>query len=556
MASVLHALYQLLKKELKYTWTSAAQKAFDTVKEMITSDTVLTHYNPELPVKLVCDSSAYGLGAVISQVMENGEERPIAFASRTLNAAEKNYAQIQEEAFNLAIVWGVQKFHCYLSGRKFTLVTDHQPLLSIFGPKKGIPATTASRMQRYALFLQGHDYDIEYKRSKSHANCDGLSRLPHSRSEELPNSDSVEIYNFSQIDSLPVSASDVKHETRRDPILSKVLDLTLNGWTYKPRDERLKPIYMRRNELSVQNGCLIWGIRVIIPIKLRNKVLDELYVGHIGIVKMKELSRSFVWWPKLDNDIGQLARKCSGCQVNQKAPPKASLHPREWPSEPWECIHIDFTGPFMGNMFLIAVDAHSKWPEVHVMNSITASKTIDVLRQIFAQLGVVKQIISDNGRTFTSEEFQTFVRNNGIIHKTSVPRHPATQGLVERFVQTFKLAMKSASANGGSLHQKIGSLLLQYRNAVHATTNESPAKLCLGGQLRSRVDLIKPNIRDTVEKKQFQSFTEPKRPQFNEGEKVMVRDYRDNAKKWTDAKFTDRFHTRLPQENKQLASTC
>ena len=100
--------------------------------------------------------------------------------------------------------------------------------------------------------------------------------------------------------------------------------------------------------------------------------------------------------------------------------------------------------------------------------------------------------------------------------------------------------MKSASADGGSLHQKIGSLLLQYRNAVHATTNEGPAKLFLRRQQRSRLDLIKPNIRDTVEKKKFQSFTEPKRPQFNEGEKVMVRDYRNNANKWTDAKITEK----------------
>ena len=148
MASVLHSLYQLLKKDKKYTWTTTAQNAFDTVKEMITSDTVLTHYNPELPLKLACDSSSYGLGAVISHVMENGEERPTAFASRTLNAAEKNYAQIQKEA--LSIIWGVKKFHCFLFGRKFTLVTDHQPLISIFGPKKGIPATTAARLQRYA----------------------------------------------------------------------------------------------------------------------------------------------------------------------------------------------------------------------------------------------------------------------------------------------------------------------------------------------------------------------------------------------------------------------
>ena len=131
-------------------------------------------------------------------------------------------------------------------------------------------------------------------------------------------------------------------------------------------------------------------------------MLDELHVGHIGIVKMKELSRSFFWWPELDSDIEQLARKCSGCQIHQKAPPKASLHPWEWPSAPREWIHIDFAGPFLGHMFLIVVDAHSKWPEVHVMNTITASKAIDVLRQIFAQFGVVKQIISDNGRTFTS----------------------------------------------------------------------------------------------------------------------------------------------------------
>ena len=538
MASVLHPLYQLLKKDRKYAWTAAAQNAFDTVKEMITSDTVLTHYDPDLPVKLACDSSAYGLGAVISHVMENGEERPIAFASRTLNAAEKNYAQIHKEA--LSLVWGVKKFHCMLFARKFTLVTDHQPLISIFGPKQGIPATTAARLQRYALFLQGHDYDIEYKSSKSHANCDGLSRLPYSQSEDLPDNDSVELYNLSQIDSLPVSASDVKRETRRDPTLSKVLDFTLNGWTDKPQDERLKPYYTRRNEISVENGCLMWGIRVIIPIKLRNKVLDELHEGHLGTVKMKELSRSFFWWPQLGSDIEQLARKCLGCQVHQKAPPKASSHPWEWPSAPWERIHIDFAGPFMGHMYFIAVDAHSKWPEVHVMNSITASKTIDILRQIFGRSGVVKQIISDNGRTFTSEEFQTFCRNNGIIHKTSAPWHPATQGLVERFVQTFKLAMKSASTDGGSLHQKINSFLLQYRNAPHATTNESPAKLFLGRQLRSRLDLIKPNIRDTVEKKQFMSITEPKRPQFSEGEKVMVRDYRDNTNKWTDAKITEK----------------
>ena len=135
----------------------------------------------------------------------------------------------------------------------------------------------------------------------------------------------------------------------------------------------------------------------------------------------------------------------------------------------------------------------------------------------------------------------------------SAPWHPTTQGLAKHFVQTFKLAMKSASADSGSLHQKIGSFLLQYRNAVHATTNVSPAKFFLGRQLHSRLDLIKPNIRDTVEKKQLQSFTESKRPQFKEGEKVMVRDH---GRMLRSQRKPGRFHTRLPQEIRQLASTC
>ena len=108
---MLHPLYQLLKQNVKFIWTESAQKALQNVKEMITSDIVLTYYDPDLPVKLACDSSSYGLGAVISHVMGNGEERPIAFASRTLNSAEKNYAQIQKEA--LAIVWGVKKLFCF-----------------------------------------------------------------------------------------------------------------------------------------------------------------------------------------------------------------------------------------------------------------------------------------------------------------------------------------------------------------------------------------------------------------------------------------------------------
>ena len=143
---------------------------------MIASDLVLTHYDPKLPLQLACDASPVGIGAVLSHVMPDGTERPIAFASRPLSKAERNYTQIDKEA--LATVWGVKKFHNYLFGRNFTLLTDHEPLTSIFHPSKSLPAVTAARLQRYALFLVGFDYTIMYKNTKCHGNADGLSRLP------------------------------------------------------------------------------------------------------------------------------------------------------------------------------------------------------------------------------------------------------------------------------------------------------------------------------------------------------------------------------------------
>ena len=143
---------------------------------MIISEQVLTHYDPSLPLRpLVCDASPVGIGAVLSHVMNDGTERPIAFASRTLTKTEQGYAQIDKEA--LAILWEVKKFHVYLFGQSFTLYTDHQPLTSIFHPDKSIPVVTAARLQRYALFLAGYEYKIEYKNTKVHSNADGLSRL-------------------------------------------------------------------------------------------------------------------------------------------------------------------------------------------------------------------------------------------------------------------------------------------------------------------------------------------------------------------------------------------
>ena len=187
-------------------------------------------------------------------MLPDGTEHPIAFASRTLSSSEKNYAQVEKEA--LGLIFAVKKFHQYLYGRMFSLITDHKPLLSILGPKTGIPSLAAARLQRWALLLSAYTYTIEYKNSSSHGNADALSRLPLPESTPISFSPAPSCFNIGQIESLPVTSDAVQRATRRDPILSKVLTYTKKGWPSQIQ-EALTPYHNRRWELTVEGPLLV-----------------------------------------------------------------------------------------------------------------------------------------------------------------------------------------------------------------------------------------------------------------------------------------------------------
>ena len=140
---------------------------------------------------------------------------------------------------------------------------------------------------------------------------------------------------------------------------------------------------------------------------------------------------------------------------------------------PWQRIHVDFAGPVAGKMLLVAVDAHSKGPEVISMASISAEKTISVLRELFARLGLPEQLVTDNGPQFISREFTGFMASLGIKHLRSAPYHPASSGAAERLVQTVKLAILAGEQSGAFLEQSLAAFRLQYRNTPHATTGQS-----------------------------------------------------------------------------------
>nr|XP_006813698.1 PREDICTED: uncharacterized protein K02A2.6-like [Saccoglossus kowalevskii] len=492
LSTVLAPLYQLGQQNTKWQWGKSQQEAFSKSKELLQSSQLLVHYDSGLKLTLDCDASPYGIGAVLSHRMPNGMEQPIAFASRTLAPAEKRYAQIEREG--LAIVFGVTKFHKYLYGREFSIKTDHKPLLGLLKEDKAISQLASARIQRWALTLANYQYQLEYKPGSNMGNADGLSRLPI---KEQPGSVPVPeevVLTLSTLDGSPVTAELVANWTARDPVLSHILKWVTQGWPEQV-EEQLRPYFRRKQELSVQQGCILWGSRVIIPARAREAILEELHEGHPGIVRMKALARNYLWWPGLDAEIDDRVRSCTACQDSTKSPTKAPLHAWEWPNQPWFRLHIDFAGPYEGKMILIIVDAHSKYIEAHVMPTATSTATINKLYQTFATHGLPHVIVSDNGTCFTSEEFRSFCKTNGIKHITTAPYHPASNGLAERAVQTVKGGLRKSS---GCLESRLYRFLARYRITPQTTTGQIPAALLMHRHPRSRLDLVQPSLQTRV----------------------------------------------------------
>lgn len=170
------------------------------------------------------------------------------------------------------------------------------------------------------------------------------------------------------------------------------------------------------------------------------------------------------------------------------------MHPWECPRYPWQRVHIDFAGPFLGRSYLILVDSYSKWPEIIPMRSITTRNTVRVLMSIFATHGLPERIVSDNSPQFCSKEFDNFTKVNGIRHTRSAPYHPATNGEAERFVQTFKHNMRCRQATSRNISTNIYKFLLAYRTTPHATTGLTPSTLLMGRRIRNKLDLLLPDF--------------------------------------------------------------
>jgi hypothetical protein len=533
-ATVLEPLHRLTRKSAAWKWGEEEETAFEQSKQLVSEKAVLAHFNPQFRLTLECDASQYGVGAILFQETPSGRV-PVACASRSMAKAERKYSQVEKEA--LAAVFGIQKFHAYLFGRSFTLVSDHKPLLGLLKEDKAVPVMASGRIQRWALLMAMYDYKLVHKAGSQLHAADALSRMPVGKAPAEPPAVPETVLMMEHIDNGPVHSKHIKDMTAKDPQLSRILRFTACGWPDDCPDD-LQPYFSRKSEISEAHGCLFLGMRVIIPTAARDAILQALHQGHQGISRTKALARGHVWWPGMDSEVERLVRACGLCQESQRMPAAAPLNPWPWPSSPWSRVHMDYAGPVSGRMLLILVDAHSKWIDVHPVGAATTAAPIEKLRTSFATFGVPDMLVSDNASIFTSQEMAEFTRNNGIRHVTIAPYHPASNGLAERSVQTVKAGLKKQPS--GSLETRLSRFLLAYRVTPHATTGVTPSELLQGRKLRTQLDLVRPDVNRRVhcrqQEQKIQHDRSARAREFGIGDKVRVRDV--VADKWLPATVT------------------
>ncbi|KAE8740292.1 hypothetical protein FOCC_FOCC014192 [Frankliniella occidentalis] len=505
-------LYRLLCDDQEWEWTEECKESFDNSKLLLKKHKILTHFNPDHKLIVQTDASPVGVSGVLAHRIGK-KELPVMFASATLTPTQAKYSQLEREA--LAVISAIKKFHKYLYGRKFTLVIDNQPLKYILGPDKPLPVIAAKRVQVWALLLSAYQYEVEYRRTAEMGPADALSRLP------LKNTIVEEVHFCDVLEEGPLNFEVVAAITKEDPTLQQVILKIQNGWPEKCPLSALMPFFKIREALSTQDDCVMWGHRVIIPHKLRPRVMKYVHAGHPGIVRAKMLCRQTIWWPGLDSEIEKITKNCEACSaVNFKAASNITI-PWQDPEEFWIRVHIDFCKHRQVD-YLILEDAHTKWAHVWRMTKMDASNVILKLSEVCANFGPPEMVVSDNGPPFNSVEFINWCTINMIVAKRVSKYHPQSNGLAERFVGTAKRVfekylMHNEDPDVTSVDLKIQKFLYRYRNTPSTVTGLTPAQMVLQKKPRTMLQELRPPLTQ----KNYKSI--PDRACFQPGERVKVK---------------------------------
>lgn len=447
-------LYGLLKKDEEFIWTDDRLLAFDNLKNTVCNLTTLAYPDPQAPFDLHTDASNVGIGAVLVQ---NG--RPVAFASRSITSAEKNYHTTELEC--LAVVWALEYFYCYLYGSMFTIYTDHMALKSILTTKM-----PRGRISRWIMTIQNYTFNIVHKKGIHNIDADALSRKYQQNDQEIND------VNILQLDK--TAFIKFQQDDAFISVLKKGEEKTGTGAKF-----------------VIVNGILYKKDVPVIPRKLVPSVLRLIHDGptggHFGVEKSLGKARLVGWWPAMIEDIKNWISACEKCQIHKTdtkntTPPLKSIMP-SYVGEIWAAdIAILPTTRKNNSYILVLMEYLTKWAITAALPSFDSDHVAQVLLfEVVLKFGIIRRLITDNGSNFISDAMSMVCSRLDIKRSLTSVEHPNTDGLVERFNRTLKdgLALY-VDQDPLTWDEYLPFVTFAYNTAKHASTGYSPFKLLYG----------------------------------------------------------------------------
>ena len=493
-SKIARPLTKLTKKDEKFSWSTEQQNAFETLKNKLTTAPVLQYPNFEQEFIVTSDASDYAIGAVLSQGTV-GQDRPIAYASRVLSRAEKNYSTTEKEL--LAIVWAVKHFRPYLYGTKFKIITDHKPLTWLFSVND-----PGSRLIRWRLKLEEYDYVILHKAGKANANADALSR------------------NVIATVNVPNKEEGEEEENKNVPI------------RIDNEEEREKIIY---------------------------EYHDAPIGGHQGIDRTLSRIRMKYTWPGITADVERYIARCEPCQKNkQKNKKRAPLMITDTPQGPFEKCALDIVGPLTitdnNNRYLLTFqDCLTKFSKaIPVPNQEANTIAKEFVQKIVLEHGIPDRILTDQGTNFLSEIFKDVCKLLKIEKIQTSAYHPESNGALERTHRTLTEYLRHyINDDQTDWDEWIPYAIFAFNTTPHTATGYTPFELLYGRQanlpstlstppkltysydnyakeLRERIRasnrVAKENLKEEKEKAKEYQDRKAKEIRFKVGDKVLLHD--------------------------------
>lgn len=471
-------LQDLLKGDKKFSWDQAQEDSFKDLKSAMTSQPVLALFDEDSPTELHTDASGYGIGAVLVQ-HQNGSEKVIAYASRTLSKAEQNYSTTEREC--LAAIWAITKFRPYLFGKFFNIVTDHHSLCWLANLRD-----PSGRLARWALRLQEYSVSIIHRSGKKHGDADCLSRNP------------VNDNCLPEVNSL-AAITDLAAKQRQDPSLDvQIRACEESGDLSQSRFSLVNDVLCKKNFDPSGKQWL-----PVIPKNMRLEILrhfhDEPTAGHLGFAKTYDRLRKRFFWPGLLRSVRLYVAHCKECQRRKTAPlkPPGYLVPIPPAEVPFQRIGMDLLGRFpksqSGNKWIIvSTDYLTRYAITKALPTAEAPEIAKFLvEEILLTHGAPRTIITDRGQVFQSKLIAEINKQCNVIHRMTTAYHPQTNGLTEKFNKTLAdMLSMYVDVEQKTWDQILPFVTFAYNTSKQDTTGYTPFFLTFGREAETTLDTI------------------------------------------------------------------